>query len=233
MQLIFENEHFAVVDKPAGWLSVPSRMGSADQRPCVGPALSVQLGCRLWPVHRLDEEVTGLLLFAKNADAHRAANSWFEGHSVEKTYEAFAELKQPLTESTPPASYRWESRILRGKKRAYASPHGKDAVTTATLHGTAPWHGTSVTTWTLHPHTGRPHQLRFEMYQHGHPIVGDTLYGATVPFVGGAIALRCVRLAFKQPEATATFGLPAVLATTSCAAWAASASSPLEEHGPP
>ena len=66
-----------VVDKPAGWLSVPSHAGTADPRPVVGTRLQTQLGGRLWPVHRLDEDVSGLLLFARSAAAHRGLCSAF------------------------------------------------------------------------------------------------------------------------------------------------------------
>ena len=93
---MLDNRRLCIVDKPAGWLSVPSRLGAADPRPCVGIALQEQLRCRLWPTHRLDEEVTGLLVFAKDAAAHRILNAAFAERLVHKTY-------QPVTSGPPPA----------------------------------------------------------------------------------------------------------------------------------
>ncbi len=88
LKIIFQNQHFVAVDKPAGWLSVPSRWGTDEERPCVGLLLQEQLRSKIYPVHRLDEPVSGLLLFALNAAAHRAANAWFADHHIQKTYEA-------------------------------------------------------------------------------------------------------------------------------------------------
>lgn len=211
VDLPFANEHFVAVDKPADWLSVPSRLGEREQRPCLGTTLEAELGVRLWPVHRLDAEVTGLILFAKNAAAHRQASGWFEQRTVDKSYEAW-------TEGAPPAATGealWRSCLLRGKKRAYESPHGKPAETLARCLGQVPGaDGQAALRWELKPLTGRAHQLRFELARHGHPILGDALYGATRPFRHGAghgIALRCVRLDFARCQGAAALGLPAEL----------------------
>ncbi len=207
MQMLFQNDQFVAVDKPGGWLSVPSRLGAADERPCLGRILEVELGVRLWPVHRLDEEVTGLILFALNAAAHRAAGKWFEDHVVGKAYEAFTDGVSP--EGRGP--WVWRSQLLRGKRRAYASPHGKPAETEARIAGKIALKGDALLHWRLLPHTGRPHQLRYELAHHGYPIVGDELYGSKKTFVKDSIALRCVGLDFGNcPEAKA-LGLPRTL----------------------
>jgi 23S rRNA-/tRNA-specific pseudouridylate synthase len=117
------------VDKRAGILTVPSRMGSADPRPCLGRDLERALGVRLWPVHRLDVDVSGLVLFAKSAPAHRTASAAFESRRVRKTYEALtegADHAPPL-----PATFSWQSRLVRGKRRTFEAPHGAPARTHA------------------------------------------------------------------------------------------------------
>ena len=86
MQIVFENSSVIVVDKAAGVLTVPGRFGDTPDDPSLGRALEQQLGQRLWPVHRLDLEVSGLVLFARSAEAHRVANAAFEGRRVEKQY---------------------------------------------------------------------------------------------------------------------------------------------------
>lgn len=216
MKIVFDNPHVLAVDKPGGWLSVPSRLGAKDPRPCLGIILEKDLGCRLWPVHRLDEEVTGLIVFAKTPDAHRTMSKWFEDRQVSKHYEALTELggvarggQLRFDEQT------FESKILRGKKRAYESPHGKAAVTKALVVNTRHMQDGEAIFWELNPVTGRPHQLRFELSRRGFPILGDQLYGSTRPFLPGrddTIALRCVRLDLTKAPGAGALELPAKLA---------------------
>ena len=219
LRVAFRNDRFVAVDKPAGWLSVPSRMGASDERPCAGRALEADLAARTWPVHRLDEDVSGLLLFALDAEAHAEGNRWFERRLVTKTYEALTEM--PAGARPEPGPHVWESRLLRGKRRAYESPHGKPATTRARLVGDAVAQGQAALAWSLEPVTGRPHQLRVELARRIAPVVGDTLYGARAPLPGGAIALRCVALAFQPAAGAASFGLPAELRVEPLERWLA------------
>jgi 23S rRNA-/tRNA-specific pseudouridylate synthase len=171
--------------------------------------------------------VTGLLLFAKNAAAHRRANEWFESRQVHKTYEA-------LTVATGADAFRdkalWTSRLLRGKKRAYESPLGKNAETSACVINQVKTAAGIAALWQLEPHTGRPHQLRYELARHGFPILGDRLYGSDqscpdsrpAPFAQDRdnkkpdynqqdeplIALRCIRLAFHDCRDAESLDLP-------------------------
>lgn len=203
LTVLFQNDAVVVIDKPAGWLSVPSRKGLDDARPCVGPALEGQLSGRLWPVHRLDLEVSGLLLFARSADAHRKACGWFERRTVHKTYQALTEGPAPLE---PEAI--WTGVLVKGKKRAFTAPHGKPTETRVQWLGTR---ADGAQHWELEPVTGRSHQLRFDMARHGYMILGDVLYGSTQGYAGDGIALRAVRLDFHAAESARTLGLPAVL----------------------
>lgn len=211
LPIVFENPRVVVIDKPAGWLSVPSRLGHDDARPCAGPALQQQLGVRLWPAHRLDLDVSGLLLFAKDADAHRVLGAAFEQRSIRKTYSAVTQ--GPVPDALPfGETVRWESRLLRGKKRAYEHPQGKDSVTLATLVGAEPAASAAPERlfWELRPLTGRPHQLRVDLARHGCPIAGDALYGARLPWPDG-IALRAVALDLTGVKEAQALGLPPTL----------------------
>ena len=228
--LLYSSERFVVPDKPAGWLSVPSRMGAADTRPCVGKILEETLKIRLWPVHRLDLEVTGILLFAKDAEAHRLANHWFENRLVSKTYEA---LSSGAPAQASEQTFTWCSNLLRGKKRAYESPHGKPSETSARLLKIVDLADGPAILWQLEPHTGRPHQLRYELSRHGFPILGDQLYGSERPCPRSqtnqsrqeksqniqndahSIALRCVSLDFSRCPEARSLGLPEVLTAPS------------------
>jgi tRNA pseudouridine32 synthase / 23S rRNA pseudouridine746 synthase len=186
---VFKNDHWLVADKPAGWLTTPSRTGSEDPRPCLGKVLERDLGRQIFPVHRLDFEVSGLVLFALSAEAHRLANGWFEKHLVEKTYHALS--RGPVPEEFTVVQT-WRSKLVRGKKRAFIAGHGLEAITEArVLEGM----DSGRALWELKPKTGRSHQLRFEMAHHGYPILGDILYGGA-PWIEAGIGLRAVALHF-------------------------------------
>jgi tRNA pseudouridine32 synthase/23S rRNA pseudouridine746 synthase len=224
MEIVFESAAVLVADKPAGMLTVPSRMGAADARPCLGRLLEAARGLRLWPVHRLDLEVSGLVLFAKSAEAHRVASLAFEGRRVRKRYEALTEGADAL--GALPAEYRWESLLVRGKRRSFAAPHGKPAVTVARALARVPAAGLITTTaqdgpppaalvrFALEPETGRAHQLRVHLATAGFPIAGDRLYGARTSFGGGPhnIALRAVGLDLLDETDRAALGIEAGLA---------------------
>lgn len=185
IKILFQNENFVIVDKPPLTLSVPARFAD-DDRPVVGTILQQQLKVQVFPTHRLDFEVSGLLLFALSAPAHSQANQWFEHKSIQKTYQAFSAGIAPAE-----SKMQWRSQLLRGKKRAYESPVGKESLTQACFIKKCE----SYLLWDLQPITGRAHQLRYEMAKHGFPIVGDVLYGSTETWPQG-IALRAYKIDF-------------------------------------
>jgi tRNA pseudouridine32 synthase / 23S rRNA pseudouridine746 synthase len=203
MDILFQNQDFVAVDKPPLMLSTPPRF--ADDRPVAGRLLEKQLDCQLWPVHRLDFEVSGLVLFALNAAAHRAANQLFEKTLVQKKYQA---LTEPW--SAPPAGRQiWKRQLLRGKKRAYESSAGSWAVTEAELVRQT----SDFAEWLLEPRTGKPHQLRVELYLQGYPILGDELYSSKQKWRWPGIALRAISLEFP-PEFVTAFKLPSSLSVS-------------------
>ena len=215
----FSNAHVVVVDKPPGVLTVPSRTGAADPRAVLGRKLEAALGSRLWPVHRLDFEVTGLVLFARSAEAHRIANAAFESRRVRKRYRALCENAEKLP--ALPAPFTWQSLLVRGKRRSFAAPHGKPALTRAVAESLTPAAPhvtptedapTTLAVFTLDPETGRPHQLRVHLATAGFPIAGDTLYGAkTTLTIPDAIALTAFSLEFMDPNDRAALDVPAIL----------------------
>lgn len=191
-KIVFENSHWVAVDKPALWLTVPSRLGASETRPILGLWLESHLKRRVWPVHRLDFEVSGLVLFALDAEAHRSSQKWFESHSVRKIYEAWTTPPQDLQTGQ---EFCWRSKIVRGKKRSFVAEHGLPAETLVTFEGEIDQCGR----WRLEPRTGRSHQLRLEMSRHHFEILGDSLYGgATWPYEG--IALRARQIVLSTNE---------------------------------
>lgn len=192
--VIHETARLIAVDKPPGVPTIPDRFGSDS----LHAQLQRDRDEKLWVVHRLDREVTGILVFAKDATTHRALSMAFEDHRVHKVYEALTE-----GDCAPGTSFHWENKLLRGKKRSYVTPHGKPAITEAVCVGRVG----KLLRWRLNPLTGRNHQLRVHLANAGFPIAGDALYGATAPWTAG-IALRAVQIelpAFEdQPAETIT-----------------------------
>lgn len=212
-RIVFQNEFLVAVDKPADWLTVPSRFEKNDDRKILGRELERHLNRRIFPVHRLDFEVSGLVLFALDARAHQKANDWFSGKEITKVYQAlsgardFAHWPENLDRADEPVPegeiVEWRCKIMRGKRRTYEHPKGDSSLTRASRR-----EKDGVHQWQLFPVTGRSHQLRFELSRHGFPIKGDALYGSKEKFAEGGIALRAVRLDFSQIDKAARLGCP-------------------------
>lgn len=171
--ILFENKFLIVVDKPAGFLSVPSRWGDQDARPCLGTILQKQLGVQIFPLHRLDEETSGVIAYAKDKSLHKLLNQAFENHQVQKIYQAISENPSRLTPIN--AGTLMKDKILRGKKRSYISPVGQNAETKILA---CSYYKEQFLSWELQPLTGRSHQLRFQLSSRNFPILADRLYGA-------------------------------------------------------
>ena len=203
--IFFQNENFVICDKPANCLTVPDRHKS--DRNCLGTSLQQKLKIQIFPVHRLDYEVSGLVLFAKNKQAHSISQDWFYHKKIRKKYLARTEKQNfshwPDNVATDRAVIgldfgqllTWKTKILRGKKRSFESPHGEWAFTEACLDA----ENDGIINWSLFPLTGKPHQLRLELSRHGFPILGDKLYGSQYELSAsewswGGIALRAVEL---------------------------------------
>lgn len=212
MKVIFQNKDVIVVDKNAGVLTTPPRF--RDERPVLGLQIQKKLDRQIFPVHRLDFEVSGIVLFALSERAHRDFNRQFEQRKVTKIYQAFAAVttseKFEFNERLE-----WKSRILRGKKRSYESPAGLDSLTYAQkIKQIEHSEWGQVAAWELAPRTGRPHQLRFEMYKNGVSILNDTLYGgSSVPSKAHEIALKAVHLEFEDEAFCSYWKVPAVMRT--------------------
>jgi 23S rRNA-/tRNA-specific pseudouridylate synthase len=87
ISILFEDEDFVAADKPEGLASIPERDKDKDS---LLASLSVQLQRRLFVVHRIDKEVSGVILFAKNESAHRWLSEQLSKRIVRKTYVALA-----------------------------------------------------------------------------------------------------------------------------------------------
>ena len=213
IQSVFQNNNFIVCNKPAQVLSVPAREKS-DARACLGLELQKELKTQVFPVHRLDFEVSGLIIYALNSKAHKVSQDWFIKRQIRKLYRAETTLQnfdhwpanvptdRTEVKTQSGSTYIWKTKILRGKKRSFESPNGEWAETEALV---AEQKNDRVL-WQLYPVTGKPHQLRLELSRRGFPIVGDSLYGSKLQHSKAGVALEAYELDLtKVPD---RLGLP-------------------------
>jgi tRNA pseudouridine32 synthase/23S rRNA pseudouridine746 synthase len=170
--LVYEDEHILVADKPHFLPVIPS--GRFLQE-----TLLVRLrkqGDRenLVPIHRLDRETAGVVLFSVNPQTRGSYTSLFRNRQVEKIYEALA---PNLEHRTFPITRR--SRIVKGEpffrmKEVSGEPNSETEITVLGQRG-------SITQYQLIPVTGRKHQLRVHLASMGIPILNDKLYPDIIP----------------------------------------------------
>ncbi len=166
--------HLLVVDKPAGRLVIPGR--GLGERSLVEELAEVH--GRLWVVHRLDRGTSGVLVFARTAEAHRTLNLAFDRGEPRKRYLA-------LVAGTPPGEWRADLAIAparRGRMRPSlpGDPRGKPSATSFRLveaFPARPWAGGGLALVRAFPETGRTHQIRVHLAHAGHPLAVDPDYG--------------------------------------------------------
>ena len=169
-EIIFENENFVAVNKSSGLLTIPDRHD--DTINSLYKTLQEQYG-KIFIVHRLDRETSGLILFAKDESTHKYLSQLFEQRNVEKYYLGIIQgtlqnksgiIEEPIMEH--PAG---KGMIVHAK--------GKSSLTEYEIleeYGIY-----SLVQFQIH--TGRTHQIRVHMKHLGHPIVCDELYGDPTP----------------------------------------------------
>lgn len=194
IQVIYEDEHLLVVDKPSGVLSVPGVVGGTSVQQWLREEY---LRCNgLFVAHRLDMATSGLLVAAKSMEVYRELQRRFASRDVQKQYTAILE-GMPVNSGgiiELPLAADYENRPRQ--KVDYAD--GKPAVTRYKVIGTVERDGHSCAVVCFEPVTGRTHQLRVHAaHKDGldSPIVGDALYGT----VGERLMLHASFIAFTHP----------------------------------
>ena len=176
--LLWREGGLLAVDKAPGALVVPGRRQGGP--PSLREQLETSLGQRVWVVHRLDRETSGVLLFALDAASHRAASQAFELGRVRKTYLAL--VAPPLATALLMEAPLMPARRSR-MRLARAGEVGKAARTQLTPLESYPQAGLVQ----AEPLTGRTHQIRLHLQAAGSPLLVDAQYGRPAPITEAAL----------------------------------------------
>jgi tRNA pseudouridine32 synthase / 23S rRNA pseudouridine746 synthase len=190
MKIIYEDNHLLVVDKPAGLSVLPD--GWEKNSEYLVKMLQEQYG-KIFIVHRLDKITSGVMVFARDAEIHRALNIQFENHEAQKTYHA-------ILEGNP----KWEEKVAKHPLRANVGHKHRTMVDdrngkpSETRFRVMKRYQESALV-EAKPMTGRTHQIRVHAYALGHPLVEDLLYGARDRYGIPRPMLHAQSLSFTHP----------------------------------
>jgi 23S rRNA pseudouridine1911/1915/1917 synthase len=182
LEIIFEDEHLLVVDKPAGMVVHPAAgnfdgtLVNALLHHCAGRLSGIGGVARPGIVHRIDKDTSGLLVVAKTDVAHEGLAAQFARHSIHRLYSAIVSgIPTPSAGAVDAPLAR--SSANRKKIAIVKDGRGKRAVTHYRL--VRPLREASLLECRLE--TGRTHQVRVHMASIGHALIGDPVYGRTRP----------------------------------------------------
>lgn len=204
LDVLFEDAHLVILDKPAGLVvhPAPGHPDGTLVNALLNHAAVQGGGDPLRPgiVHRLDKDTSGVMLVAKTPQAHEQLVEMFQQHRLERAYLAIALGRPPQSVTYDTFHGRHPAHRKRFTSRA---DRGRRAVTH--LERLELLHGSSLVRCTLE--TGRTHQIRVHLAEHGHPVLADALYGTSIgdPELRrvsaelGRQALHAALLAFVHP----------------------------------
>lgn len=182
--ILFDDGAVLALDKPSGLPTVPYRLGEREH--CLRAWAEAALGKRLFVVHRLDKDTSGVIVFAQDPDTHRALSQQFEQRRTRKLYLSAVQGHVALASGAIDAPLR-----EFGSGRVAVDARGRAAQTRYRRRERL----RADDLLEVEILTGRRHQIRVHLFHLGHPVLGDPTYGAARP-VGGAsrLMLHAARL---------------------------------------
>ncbi len=166
LEILYDDKEIVAVNKPEGIASIAE---NDTRRDSIHSLLEKKLSQKIFIVHRLDKEVSGVILFAKNAAAHKTLNRQFAGRTVKKSYLALVYGNIDKNEGSITKAIREFGSGRMGVDEKNGKPSSTNFKVVKRFN--------EYTLLELNPSTGRRHQLRVHLYGIGHSIVGDSRYG--------------------------------------------------------
>lgn len=208
LDVIFEDEHLIIVNKPAGLVVHPAAghpdgtLVNALLHHCKGQLSGIGGVMRPGIVHRIDKDTSGLMVSAKSDEAHQGLVALFAKHDIERRYLAIVNGRPNPPSATIEGNI-GRSNVNRKKMAVVGDDKGKPAMTHYTVK--EPLDGSALVECQLE--TGRTHQVRVHMSHIGYSLIGDPLYGVRrksllsrrkdIQF--GRQALHAATLGFEHP----------------------------------
>jgi len=172
-EIIYKDADLIAINKPSGWLTIPDRH---DAELYSVKSWFEAKGEKIFIVHRIDRDTSGLLLLARNPEAHKYYNTLFEQRTLKKTYYGLVVGSVAEDEGVYDQPIEQHPTLL-GKMRV--GRKGKPAIT----HYTVEERFRGYTWVKFQIETGRTHQIRVHLYNAGHSLVCDPLYGTPDPIL--------------------------------------------------
>jgi 23S rRNA pseudouridine1911/1915/1917 synthase len=186
IKIVFENNDYVVVDKPAGILVHPTAAGETNTLVDWLAQQYPDFKNQAWPetvragiVHRLDKDTSGLIILAKNPETLERLQEKFKNRDVQKTY-------QCLVAGHAPEKGKIEIAIVRDHKKdmmktqavsySFTSGTAREAMTEYKTIGRYRFKKEELSLVEVYPHTGRMHQIRVHLKHEGFPLIGDQIY---------------------------------------------------------
>ena len=178
LRILYEDQDILVIDKPPGIPVVPDRWdtGKLSAQELLTSQIQKNSPTRktiVWIVHRIDQDTSGLVIFAKNSESHRQLNRAFSAAKIKKSYLA-------VVRGCPePSEGRIDLSLSPQKKgRVVVDPAGKKSVTFYRVMDKF----SRYSVLEVNPVTGRTHQIRVHLMAIGHPLLVDPLYAGKTHF---------------------------------------------------
>jgi RluA family pseudouridine synthase len=200
MNILHLDNHLLILDKPAGLPVLPD--GWDKDALYLVKMLEAEYG-KIFIVHRLDKVTSGVIVFARTAEAHRDLNIQFEKHEVKKIYHALVEGNPKWDEHT--ARHPLHVNVGHKHRTIVDDRAGKPSVTRFRVLERFP----SACLVEAMPETGRTHQVRVHAAALGFPLMADSVYGSASSVTIGRPALHARSLTFHHPASRETVAFTA------------------------
>lgn len=189
LKIVYEDRHLIAIDKPVGLLTVPLDEGENIGRHALGMLKDHFRTEGIFPVHRIDRDVSGVVIFARGKESEDRMKDLFEKHDLRRQYFAIVEGRVKEDKGT------WNCKLTELPSfDVIPSQDGRESIT----HFEVLRRSAKYTYLQLVLETGRKHQIRVHCQMAGHPVLGDQRYGSVENPVK-RLCLHAALLEFVHP----------------------------------